>query len=64
VNILPSSGERHLREIKYRLVLELYQREGAFWVEIMDARERWSIRPEIRLPPAHLQVSYPQGDSE
>ena len=37
VNSLPSSGERQLREIKRRLVLELYLREGAFWVETKDA---------------------------
>jgi hypothetical protein len=74
VNILPSSGERRLREIKRRLVLELYLREGAFWVEdlwegafwaeIKDARERWGIKPEVRLPPAHLPVPHPKGDSE
>jgi hypothetical protein len=64
VNILPSSGEHRLLEIKRRLVLELYLGDGAFWIEIKDARERWGIKPEIRLPPAHLPLPYPKGDSE
>jgi hypothetical protein len=64
VNILPSSGEHRLLEIKRRLVLELYLGDGTFWIEIKDARERWGIRPEIRLPPTHLTLPYPEGDSE
>ena len=51
-------------EIKRRLVLELYLGDGTFWIEIKDARERWGIRPEIRLPPTHLTLPYPEGDSE
>jgi hypothetical protein len=64
VNILPSSGEHRLLEIKRRLVLELYLGEGAFWIEIKDARERWGIKSEVRLPPAYLPLPYPKGDSE
>jgi hypothetical protein len=62
--MLPSSGEHRLLEIKRRLVLELYLGEGAFWIEIRDARKRWGIKPEVRLAPAHLPLPYPKGDSE
>jgi hypothetical protein len=64
VNILPSSGEHQLSEIKRGLVLELYLREGAFWGEIQGAREHWGIKPEVRLPPVHLPLPYPRYDSE
>ena len=64
MNILPSSGEHRLLEIKRRLVLELYLGEGAFGIEIKDARERWGIKSEVRLPPAYLPLPNPKGDSE
>jgi hypothetical protein len=64
VNILRSSGEHQLSEIKRGLVLDLYLREGAFWGEIKGAREHWGIKPEVRLPPVHLPLPYPRDDSE
>jgi hypothetical protein len=64
VTILPSSGEQRLSEIKRGLVLDLYLGERAFWAEIKGAREHWSIKPEVRLPPARLPLPYPEGDSE
>ena len=64
MNILPSFGERRLSEIKRKLVLDLYQEKGLFWVGVEDARGRWGIKPEVRLPPAHLPLPYPEGDSE
>ena len=74
MNILASSGERRLREIKRRLVLAHYLGEGsfgidylwdgAFWVEIKDTRGYWGIKSEVRLPPANLPLPFPEGDSE
>ena len=64
MNILPSSGEHRLLEIKHRLVLALYLGEGTFWVEIQDARDRWGIKPEVRWPPAHLPLPYSEDDSD
>ena len=64
MNILPSSGEGRLSEIKRNLVLDLYLEEGLFWAEVEEARGRWGIKPEVRLPPAHLPLPYPKGDSE
>ena len=64
MTILPSSGEGRLSKIKGGLVLQLYSGEGAFPVEIKGGRERWGIRPEVRLPPAHLPLPYPKGDPE
>ena len=74
MNILSSSGERRLRDIKRRLVLAHYLGEGSFgidylwdgtfWVEIKDTRGRWGIKPEVRLPPAYLPLPYSEDDSE
>ena len=51
VRELPSSARRRLRRLRHELILQLYLRRDPLGDAIRDARDRWNISAEVRLPP-------------
>ena len=50
-NILRSSAEAEIRNVKNELVISLFTQKGAFWELVKESRELWDITPKVQVPP-------------
>lgn len=60
--------EQKILRLKHELIADLHLRRGVFWREVHDLRSRWTISPEVGLPPSYpdppIPIPWPEQSDE